>query len=149
MKVKAIADKLQVTPSTVRNWCREFSEFLSPTAAPGAGVVRSFNESDFAVLASVASWKSSGAVYSQIRDMLAAGELADIPTPEPAPPPEAQEVRTLVVPLMGQLDRMVDSLRQDNADLRTRNAELERRCAKLEASAVYYQKSLLDRIFRR
>lgn len=73
-KTKQVADKLGVSPNTIRNYSSEFAEFLSDSASPEWGVERSFTEADLEILAAIAAWKKRGHTYKEIKRKLARGD---------------------------------------------------------------------------
>lgn len=48
-----VAERFGVSEQTVKNWTKEFAEYLSPTAAPEKGKTRAFTSEDVAALAVV------------------------------------------------------------------------------------------------
>lgn len=92
LAVIELARAFSVTTSTIRNWSKEFSAYLSPFAAPDQpGDQREFTEGDAAILAAVAEMRRRHAPYSEIHAALAGGERGVWPPPnfkrEETPPP--------------------------------------------------------------
>lgn len=149
MKVSQVATALQISPPSVRNWAREFRDHLGPATNPGKDATRFFDQSDLQVLALVKSLRDSGLGYDQIRqeltDKLASGEVPDLPMPLAVAQP-LDEPRSLAVSMMGQFERLLEALRDENQDLRERNTDLERRLAKAMSQLEYHQKSVWQRI---
>jgi DNA-binding transcriptional MerR regulator len=66
-----VASRLEVSPSTLRRWSEEFSEFLSPEAASSEGKQhRRYSEEDLATLINVKGLMAEGATYEQVRQQL-------------------------------------------------------------------------------
>ena len=69
-----------VSPQTVRNWTKEFKNFLSDGAAPTqAGYTRRFNADDLLVFALVSEMTGLGAAYPEVRAALMTGKRGDLP----------------------------------------------------------------------
>lgn len=67
MKPSEIARRLQVAPTTIRLWSREYADYLSPGGAGGDGRFRSFNEHDLRVLHFVQMQKRASVPPNEIR----------------------------------------------------------------------------------
>lgn len=68
-----------ISAETVRNWCDEFTEYLSPTAIPGKGKHRNFTEDDMRVFDLIAQMKGQGLTYEQIHASLNNGQRGNVP----------------------------------------------------------------------
>lgn len=68
-----IARAIDVSNTSVRNWSREFSEFLSPSANPTPGTPREYTDSDLLVLSTIAVLRSQLVNTEDIRQALADG----------------------------------------------------------------------------
>ncbi len=68
-----------ISAETVRNWCEEFSNYLSPTANPGKGKHRNFTDDDMRVLDLVAQMKNQGLTYEQVHASLQNGDRGNLP----------------------------------------------------------------------
>lgn len=66
-----------VSPTSVRNWCAQFAQYLSPGASPPAGEERLLTAGDVATLQQIAQWRQQRMGY----DAIAQG-LAELPTEE-------------------------------------------------------------------
>jgi DNA-binding transcriptional MerR regulator len=66
MKMKQAADRIGKHENTVRNWARQFAEFLSP--APAKGEHRRFDDNDLRVLAFIGKLSDNGMQYEDIRN---------------------------------------------------------------------------------
>lgn len=78
-KTKHIGDWFGVSHQTVKNWCKEFRTYLSPTAVPESGQPRQFTENDVKVLALVADMKSNRHTFTDIHATLQTGQRGEIP----------------------------------------------------------------------
>ena len=78
-----VASRLEVSPSTLRRWSEEFSEFLSPEANSSEGRQhRRYSDGDLATLITVKGLMAEGLTYDQVRERLSelnAGEKPDGP----------------------------------------------------------------------
>jgi DNA-binding transcriptional MerR regulator len=86
------AKAYDVTRSTVRNWSKEFGDYLSPFATPPQGDQREFTDHDAAVIALIAEKRARHIPYVEIHAALAGGERGIWPPPgykkqEETPPP--------------------------------------------------------------
>jgi DNA-binding transcriptional MerR regulator len=104
-----VAGGLGVGAQTVRDWCEEFKEFLSPTATPPKGQVRTFSESDLAVLALVARMRSDMTGYDLIKQALGQGERGELPQSEEASASTALVIRQ-------QYEQRLSIIQQEMAD---------------------------------
>ena len=77
------AEKLDVSPSTVRRWASVFAPHLSAYAAPEAGQRRAFTEDDIATFARVKDLLAAGLAEDQVSAQLAARQE---PQAQPAGP---------------------------------------------------------------
>ena len=82
---KQVADSLNLSSTTIRNYSRLWSEYLSPSANPEAGQSRLYTEDDLAVMATIAALRDRQATADQVREALDAGQRL-----EPVPPPEVE-----------------------------------------------------------
>ncbi len=82
---KQVADSLNLSSTTIRNYSRLWADYLSPSANPQAGQGRIYTEDDLAVMATIAALRDSQATTDQIRAALDAGQRL-----EPMPPPEVE-----------------------------------------------------------
>jgi DNA-binding transcriptional MerR regulator len=66
-----VASRLEVSPSTLRRWSEEFSEFLSSEAVSSEGKQhRRYSDEDLATLINVKGLMAEGATYEQVRQRL-------------------------------------------------------------------------------
>ena len=71
---KQVADQLGLSGTTIRNYSRLWSDYLSPAANPQAGQPRQYSEDDLAVVATIAALRDNSATTEQIRAALDAGQ---------------------------------------------------------------------------
>jgi DNA-binding transcriptional MerR regulator len=141
-----------VSHQTVKNWCDEFVDYLSPYARPGGGQKRLFTVDDMRVFALIAEYRQRGWHWKDAHKALAKGERGTIPeqaaelTPTASPEvmlamrDEIENLRVLlrdaeakkeqesgkVMLLKEQLEQkegLVRSLYQEIADLRSDRRE--------------------------
>jgi len=66
-----VAARLEVSPSTLRRWSDEFSEFLSPEADSSEGKQhRRYSDEDLATFMSIKGLMTDGLTYDQVRQRL-------------------------------------------------------------------------------
>ena len=100
------AEKLDVSPSTVRRWASVFGPHLSAYAAPEAGQRRAFTEDDIATFARVKDLLAAGLSEDQVSAQLAAlkapkaqpAAVDEAPADE-APPAVDEAPSTQLVPV--------------------------------------------------
>lgn len=78
-----------VALETIRNWGSEFQDYLSPTANPGKGRHRKYNQEDLAVLALANELKDAGMTYAEIHAALQNGQRG---TPPDLAPMDVQAI---------------------------------------------------------
>ncbi len=74
LAIGEVAATLGVTTNGVRKWCKEYKEFLSPTASPPEGQTRIFTDDDVGMLALIQQMKRAGAEPDTIKAALINGE---------------------------------------------------------------------------
>ena len=81
----------RVSAQTVRNWCHEVGEYLSPSATPAIpGTRRRFTEDDLKVFALIVSMTAADQTYKDVKEALANGKRGALPElPEDEPDPAA------------------------------------------------------------
>ena len=84
--VRQVARHIGASDSTVRNWSREFADYLSELANPAPGQPRQFTAADVATLATVAVMRQQLVGVEDIRAALDRGERL-----EPVRPPEPED----------------------------------------------------------
>ncbi len=146
-----VASRLEVSPSTLRRWSEEFSEFLSPEATSSEGKQhRRYSDEDLAMLINVKGLMAEGATYEQVRQRLS--ELRD----EKPDGPGSVVAAGAALPLAPAMTFLADTLHnvadsqqavlnsqaanrellgvvlQDNFNLKEENARLRERMLELE-----------------
>lgn len=80
LTTKDVTKLFDVTGQTVRNWTKEFSVYLSPSATPQSkGARRTFTIDDLAIFALIVEKTQNGETYEQIKKALENGERAEPP----------------------------------------------------------------------
>lgn len=124
---------INVSPSTLRNWCAQFSRFLSPGATPIAGVDRMLTGADVALLQKVKELRERRMSYELITAELEAmpteiEPYIDVqPTPEPLqqpPVPLQQPVGTdTSLQVLMLVDSRYSELQKQITDLHSAQAD--------------------------
>jgi len=71
---KQVADSLDLSSTTIRNYSRLWADYLSLSANPQAGQGRLYSEDDIAVISTIVALRENGATTDQIRAALDAGQ---------------------------------------------------------------------------
>ena len=129
-KIKEAAGQLGVSDQTLRLWSNEFRVFMSPTAAPAAGVVREFNDVDLRLLTVVRDMRRTQRPTQEIHDELQRiVDSGDLP-PLPEPPPSESEKTAYLANVRDQwltertnLQRDITRLEKDVLSLQQRLAD--------------------------
>jgi len=116
-----------VSPSSVRNWCAQFAQYLSSGASPAPGEERLLTGADVAILQQVAQWRAQRQGYDAILQQLADLSTEDLqpyievaPTLEPAPlQPATNEILTAVT--------LIEAIDARYSRIEARLIEVERR----------------------
>lgn len=144
----AVTKTFGISPQTVKNWCDEFAQYLSPTATPGESKKRIFTLDDMQVLSLVADYHKRGFRWEDAHAALKMGQRGEIPQESAIvnqPPPALlvalrDEISNLQTDLKGAeserdeykgqvklLERQLDQreerivkLVEENADLKSR-----------------------------
>jgi DNA-binding transcriptional MerR regulator len=74
-----LSKALGISRETVRQWSRQFADFLSATANPKEGNERRFTEADLRVIALIYATKQEGKTFADAKVALASGERAEFP----------------------------------------------------------------------
>lgn len=132
---------------TIRNWAKEFSEYLSPTATPTSGTTRHFTIEDMRVFALISEYSKQSRSFEEMHAALKAGERGHSPTVSPDDvdtliagevekflSTELEETRSLAHRLNEELDQIkseVQPLRDENIRLRARIEDRDDRVEEL------------------
>lgn len=145
--VGGISRLFNVAPQTVRTWCEQFGDYLSPTAVPPSGETRIFTNDDLLVLALVADMREALAGYEDIRAALARGERGKLPQREEEERASDETATALALRYEAQLafkdgqlsqlaeerDHLREELREERTARTTAEKEASRLQGKLEA----------------
>ncbi len=147
-----VASRLEVSPSTLRRWSEEFSEFLSPEAGSSEGKQhRRYSDEDMATFISVKGLMAEGLTYDQVRQRLSelrSGQQSGSPgsmVPADAALPLAPAMTFLADTLHNVADsqqavlnsqatnrELLGVVLQDNFNLKEENTRLRERMLDLE-----------------
>lgn len=117
-----IAQRANVHPNTVRNYSRDYAEFLSPGARGDDGP-RLFDDADLSVLCAVAALRKSGVSAADVPAHLRTISLVDtIQTPTLPAPQNAQEGQGEALSL-----QMVSNMLQSRLEALERRIEARER----------------------
>ena len=148
-QTRHISQLFDISHQTVKDWCDNFTEYLSPTAMPGKGRTRHFTEDDLRVFSQVADIKRSGGTFEDVHIALKAGQRGTLPDdldkamllPQNVSltrmrnaladaHQEAQTMRDEMLKVQGENRLLKDQLEQREKEVR----QLYRDMARLEAS---------------
>lgn len=90
-----------ISHQTVKNWCKYFANWLSPTATPGKNKQRRFTDNDLAVFALAHEMLNKGKTYEDVQAALANGSRGEMPS---------ESVDLLPSPVSGQVLALRESL---------------------------------------
>lgn len=76
---KQLYSVFKVSHQTIKNWTKDFADWLSPTALPDTGRKRVFTEDDVRVFDLVKRMKGEGKFNPDIKAALGAGQRGEIP----------------------------------------------------------------------
>lgn len=128
-----MAKLFSVSPSTIKMWCGEFGEYLSPLATPEPGQARAFNDDDIQIMGYIAAQRDNGRPYDDIAAGLANGEASRFIPPE-HDRNDQQPTQLQVMRLTATIARFEGELTATNEALTLAREELtEERAARLEA----------------
>lgn len=152
---KQVADRLNLSSTTIRIYSHKWADYLSPSANPEAGQPRLYSDEDIAVLTTIAALRDNQGTADQIRAALDAGERLEPVRPPVEEPPADQaaragdgptvEARAAVAAAESAIaiyrDR-VNQLEARNEALADRLIEAERRMADEKAARAAAEKEL-------
>lgn len=135
---------LGVSGQTIRNWTKEFSQWLNEAARPSSGRRRIFLDDDLRVLSLVHHMTSRGMSYAEVHAALGNGERGDVPDEveaEEAPTAfdgwdkivKLKEERDIALGKITQLQVENERYAQQVGALRQQIDALNRQLGKLEA----------------
>lgn len=108
---KQVADQLGLSGTTIRNYGRQWSDYLSPSANPQTGQARLYTEDDLAVLTTIAALRENQATADQIRAALDQGQRLEPIRPPVEEPTTKQTDQTAA----DQADRAADRAAAETA----------------------------------
>ena len=142
---KQVADQLGLSGTTIRNYSRLWSDYLSPAANPQAGQPRQYSEDDLAVVATIAALRDNSATTEQIRAALDAGQRLEPMRPleedradQPADHDQQAEARAAV----NAAESAIAIYRDRVTAVEARNEELTDRLISAEARAAAAEREL-------
>jgi DNA-binding transcriptional MerR regulator len=94
MKMKQVADRIGKHDNTVRNYAKQFNEFLSPE--PPKGEARTFTDDDVRILGFISRLSDSGMSYDDIKEAIKRKLTEGTPFPPVLPTLAAPEVQGLI-----------------------------------------------------
>ncbi len=137
LTVKEAAEYLGKHPNTIRQWTKDYAEFLSPAALPAPGKERRFASDDMATFWTVAVLKSEGNHKNAVVESLATGLRMEPSWREGAPhgarsspmdatrPEDNSQVKDAAALAVQLVQRQVDSLTNER-DYRRAQLDSER-----------------------
>lgn len=150
-KVGEVAKMFNINDQTLRVWCKQFADYLSPGATPPKGAVRDFDESDLRVLRYVQYALSRGhsydEVWSQLRDgsaLKSFEEVFEAATTDAAQPGQGGAITNagdlleqyaVTVGRLGEVVQERDYLRGALEEERTAHGTTRERAARMEERA--------------
>lgn len=105
-----------ISHQTVKNWCKHFGAWLSPTATPGDNKQRRFTDDDLAVFALAHDLLGKGKTYSEVQAALANGSRGELPE---------QSLDLLPAPVSGQVLALRETLTVMQAENRRLQSALD------------------------
>lgn len=166
-----IAARLDISPSTLRRWSDEFTDFLSGQASTTGKSHRRYTEEDLSILSTVKTLMNDGLTYEQVRQRL---------LQRPPAEPENTQTGVIVAPdeatmagltyfseainelhqgqlsvlnsqaanreLMGVLIQDNFNLKEENSRLRTRILDVERQVSQLRRDEAAQQETMRQEI---
>ena len=160
-----VAQRLAISPATLRQWSNEFGAFLSESARQtlteaGTHGQRRYSDPDIAILHRAKTLLAGGLTYGQVRDALAqpppeAPASADASEPPAPAEPPASEVPNMALAIIEQnrlaMASMQQTIEAQAAHVDTLQSQLEReqaRADRAEREATELRRALLDQVQR-
>ena len=132
MKTGEVATRLFLSKQTVRNWAKEWIDYLSPGLAHTArGVPLIFTDRDVQVLATVAACKDQNFTVEEIKAVLENDEhLVDLP-PMPSKSEQAARQKIQLIPY-SQHRAEIQNLSEQLEDVITKRDEYEQKLSEAQ-----------------
>ena len=161
-----IAARLDISPSTLRRWSDEFTDFLSNQANTAGKSHRRYTEEDLSILSAVKTLMNNGLTYEQVRQKLAQqppeeenGQTGVILSPDETTMAgltyfseainELHQGQLSVLnsqaanrELMGVLIQDNFNLKEENSRLRTRILDVERQIGQFKRDEAAHQEAI-------
>lgn len=129
----AAAAIIRISPSTLRNWIRQFAAHLSPTANPPPGAERVLTQRDVAILQRVKELRDQFKGYDEIESILATMPAEEAVTPyidagppvievAPEPPRTADTTMQVISYIDDRIEARYNTLQGQIDDLKTGQA---------------------------
>lgn len=121
-----LAARFNVSRDTIRNYARDFGEFLSQEATgiePNAR--RRYSDADALILATVANLRANGLNVEQVTEALRGGRLVD-KLPEAPTPAETEARESIALVAMPEHARVLDRVQQLEGELDSLRSERDR-----------------------
>lgn len=127
---------------TIKNWTKDFSEWLSPTAQPDAGRKRVFTEMDVRTFELVHRLKGEGKFNEDIKAALGAGQIGNMPEiPAQLSAPQNTAL-AIAMQQVNDLTEMLEAAKQREAELNVKVDVLEKMLYKAQKRVVQLEMSL-------
>ncbi len=145
---KQVGDSLNLSSTTIRNYSRQWSDYLSPAANPPTGQPRIYSEDDLAVIATVAALREGQATTGQIRAALDAGQRLEPmrPVEEPTHAGQAadhdQQAADQARAAVNAAEKAIAIYQDRVTAVEARNQELTDRLIEAEKRAAAAEKEL-------
>ena len=162
-----VAQRLAISPATLRQWSNEFGASLSESARQtlteaGTHGQRRYTDADIAILQRAKSLLAGGLTYNQVRDALAqplaqapgsadASELAVPPEPPASETASESESQSLLIPesarlAMASMQQTIEAQAAHLADLQAERDRANERAERAEREASELRRALLDQV---
>ena len=148
---KQVADGLNLSSTTIRNYSRLWADYLSPSANPEAGQPRLYTQDDLAVMGTIAALRDNQATTDQVRAALDEGQRLEPVRPfeeeRPAadhdPAGQAQQAAADQARAAVNAAEKAIAIYQDRVSaVEARNQELTDRLIKAESRAAAAEREL-------
>ena len=141
---KQLADRLGLSGTTIRNYSRAWSDYLSPSANPQAGQPRIYTEDDIAVITTIAALRENQVTTGQIRAALDEGQRLEPmrPTVEEPTNPAEDDQPGQARAAVNAAESAIAIYRDRMTAVEARNQELTDRLIDAEARAAAAEREL-------
>lgn len=133
-----------VSHQTIKNWAKDFADYMSPTARPEKDHQRRFTDDDVRVFDLVKRLKQQGRVNEEIRAALGTGQRGELPDmPSNLAPIQPHTALAIAAQRVTDLEAMLLDERMKNARLEGKVETLEKMLDKAQEQ-VYQLRMKLD-----